>query len=80
MGWSPDGGGHVITRRDGCLVHPLTTLVRSWGNQGALTNVRTVLDAQRREDWIIQGLARRLEATGPDSPAAEPAAASSPAA
>jgi hypothetical protein len=62
------------------LVNPLTTFVRSLGNEGALANARTVLDAHRHEDWVIQGLARRLESIGPDSPAAEPAAASSPAA
>ena len=56
-------------------VNPLTTFVRSLGNDGALANARTVLDARRHEDWLVQGLARRLESIGPDSPAAEPAAA-----
>jgi hypothetical protein len=61
-------------------VNPLTTFVRSLGNAGALANVRTVLDDRRREDWMVQGLARRLDGIGPDSPAAEPAAVASPAA
>jgi hypothetical protein len=61
-------------------VNPLTTFVRSLGNERALANARTVLDAQRHEDWVIQRLARRLEGTGPDSPAAAPATATSPAA
>ena len=62
------------------LVNPLTTFVRSLGNEGALANARSVLDAHRHEDWVIQGLTRRLESIGTDSPAAEPAAVSSPAA
>jgi hypothetical protein len=61
-------------------VNPLTTFVRSLGNDRALANARTVLDAHRHEDWIIQGLARRLESIDPALPAAEPAAATSPAA
>jgi hypothetical protein len=61
-------------------VNPLTTFVRSLGNDRALANARTVLDARRHEDWLVQGLARRLESIGIDAPAAEPAAASSPAA
>ena len=61
-------------------MNPLTTFVRSLGNDRALANARTVLDARRHEDWVIQVLARRLESTGPDSPAAEPAAATTPAA
>jgi hypothetical protein len=44
-------------------VNPLTTFVRSLGNDGALRNAKTVLDAQRHEDWLVQGLARRLERT-----------------
>jgi hypothetical protein len=49
-------------------VNPLTTFVRSLGNDGALRNARTVLDAHRHEDWLVQGLARRLESTGPNTP------------
>ena len=48
-------------------VNPLTTYVRSLGNAGALANARTVLDAHRHEDWLIQGLARRLEGIGPET-------------
>lgn len=39
----------------------LSTFLRSLGNDGALTNVRTVLDAREREDWLVAGLALRLE-------------------
>jgi hypothetical protein len=42
-------------------VNPLTTFVRSLGNEGALANAQAVLDARAREDWIVQGLTRRLE-------------------
>ena len=69
-----------MTKRDGAPVNPLTTFVRSLGNDGALANVRGVLDAHRHEDWMIQGLARRLESIGPEPTAAEPAAAVTPAA
>jgi hypothetical protein len=51
-------------------MNPLTTFVRSLGNEGALANAQTVLDARRHEDWLVQGLARRLESTGP-APAAD---------
>jgi len=61
-------------------VNPLTTFVRSLGNHGALTNARTVLDARRHEDWLVQRLTHRLESTGLDAPAAEPAAGRSTAA
>jgi len=46
-------------------VNPLTTFVRSLGNAGALANVRAVLDTRESEDWLIQGLARRLERSAP---------------
>jgi hypothetical protein len=46
-------------------VNPLTTFVRSLGNDGALANAEAVLDAQVREDWLVQGLARRLEQSAP---------------
>ena len=51
----------VTRRRDSQRVNPLTTFVRSLGNDGALANARAVLDARVREDWLVQGLARRLE-------------------
>ena len=73
-----------MTRRDGAPVNPLTTFVRSLGrdlgNDRALANARAVLDARRHEDWLVQVLAHRLESTGADAVAAEPAAATSSAA
>lgn len=42
-------------------VNPLTTFVRSLGNDGALANAQSVLAARAREDWLVQGLAGRLE-------------------
>jgi hypothetical protein len=53
----------VTPRRDSQAVNPLTTFVRSLGNAGALANVQTVLDARAQEDWLVQGLTRRLERT-----------------
>ena len=53
-------------------VNPLTTFVRSLGNDRALANARTVLDARSHEDWLIQGLARRLESTGPNPSTVDP--------
>ena len=52
----------------------LTTLLRSLGNDGARANALVVLDARHREDWIVEGLVRRLEA---HDPAIAPAAAGS---
>ena len=40
----------------------LSTFLRSLGHDGALTNVRAVLDEREREDWLIAGLALRLDA------------------
>ena len=48
-------------------VNPLTTFVRSLGNDGALANAQAVLEARAREDWLVQGLARRLERSAPAS-------------
>jgi hypothetical protein len=42
-------------------VSQLTTLLRSFGNDGAVTNVQTVLESRQREDWVVEGLARRLD-------------------
>jgi hypothetical protein len=39
----------------------VTTFLRSLGNQGALANVRSVLDERERDDWLIAGLALRVE-------------------
>jgi hypothetical protein len=50
----------------------LTTLLRSLGNDGARANAQLVLDSRQREDWVIEGLVRRLE---PTNPAVRPAAA-----
>ena len=58
--------------REGRPVNPLTTFVRSLGNDGALRNAQTVLDAHRHEDWLVQGLARRLESTGPTPATVDP--------
>jgi hypothetical protein len=52
----------------------LTTLLRSLGNDGARANALVVLEARQHEDWIVEGLVRRLPA--PD-PAVAPAAAGS---
>jgi len=45
-------------------VNPITSFVRSLGNAGALANARRAVEARAREDWLVDGLARRL-----DSPA-----------
>ena len=50
-------------------MNPLTTLVRSLGNDGALANAQAALDARRHEDWLIQGLARRLDSLDQLTPA-----------
>jgi hypothetical protein len=66
-----------MTRRDGAPVNPLTTFVRSLGNDRALANARAVLDARRHEDWLVQGLARRLESIDAGAHAASAAAGDS---
>ncbi len=40
----------------------MTNLLRSLGNEGALDNVRVVLEARQREEWLVAVLTRRLEA------------------
>jgi hypothetical protein len=42
-------------------VNRLTTFVRSLGNDGARRNATTAVEASMREEWLVQGLARRLE-------------------
>lgn len=42
-------------------VNLLTTLVRSLGNDRALDNARAMIEARQREDWLVQGLANRLD-------------------
>jgi hypothetical protein len=48
-------------------VNPLTTFVRSLGNDGALANARAALEAREREDWLVQGLASRLDRAAPSA-------------
>jgi len=48
-------------------VNPLTTFVRSLGNDGARANAQAVLEARVREDWLVQGLSRRLEHSVPST-------------
>jgi hypothetical protein len=42
-------------------VNPLTTFVRSLGNERALANARSVLDARVLEQRLVECLVRRLE-------------------
>jgi hypothetical protein len=42
-------------------VDPLTALVRSLGNDRALANARSALDARLHEEQLVQRLARRIE-------------------
>ena len=57
-----------VTRwRDSQRVNPLTTFVRSLGNDGATANARAVLEARVREDWLVQGLTLRLERSNASS-------------
>jgi len=39
----------------------ISSVLRLLGNDGALRNVRAVLDDRKRDDWLIAGLARRLD-------------------
>jgi hypothetical protein len=48
-------------------VNPLTTFVRSLGNDGAVANAHAILEARVREDWLVQGLTRRLEPSAPST-------------
>jgi hypothetical protein len=50
-------------------VFQLTTLLRSLGPRGALANVQAVFEARAREEWLVEGLTRRLElSTGASQP------------
>lgn len=40
---------------------PITDMLRSFGNHGALTNARTVLDQRAGDDWLVASLALRLD-------------------
>ena len=54
----------------------LTTLLRSLGPSGAVANVESVLDDRRREEWVVDGLLRRIESVpAPAALPAEPAVA-----
>ena len=46
-------------------MNPLATFVRSLGNDRALANARAALEVQVREDWLVEGIARRLEHAEP---------------
>jgi hypothetical protein len=48
-------------------VNPLTTFVRSLGNDGARANAQEVLEDRAREDWLVEGLTRRLERSDPSA-------------
>lgn len=61
-------------------MNPLTTFVRSLGNDGALANAHAVLEARVQEDWLVQGLSRRLEHAAPSTVSAPAAAAKATAA
>jgi hypothetical protein len=38
----------------------LSELMRSLGNAGACENAAAMLDGRRHEDWLVNGLTRRL--------------------
>lgn len=64
------GAVPVTSGRDAPLVLQLTTLLRSvlsgsLGNAGAVANARAVLEARVREDWVVEGLAHRLDPAVP---------------
>ena len=48
-------------------MNPLTTFVRSLGNDGAVANAQAMLEARVREDWLVQALAHRLERSSPSA-------------
>jgi len=72
-GVSRPGAPAVTCRRDADRMSRLTTLLASYGNRGAVANARSVLDGRRREEWLVEGLLRRLEPVAPEP--ALPAAA-----
>lgn len=39
----------------------ISGLLRSLGNERAVANVQTTLDARRREEWLVASLALRVE-------------------
>jgi hypothetical protein len=56
----------------------LTTLLRSLGPSGAVANAASALDDRRREEWVVEGLLRRIESV--PAPAVLPARTVAPAA
>lgn len=50
----------------------IPTFLRSLGNDGARTNARTALEAREHEDWLVAGLALRLEAWVDSAPPVQP--------
>lgn len=58
--------------RDASSMPSLSTFLRSLGNDGALTNARLVLEAREHEDWLIAGLALRLEGWADTAPPVQP--------
>lgn len=61
-----------MARRDASCMPSLSTFLRSLGNDGALSNARTALDAREHEDWLVAGLALRLDERA-DAPPVQPA-------
>lgn len=39
----------------------LTSFLKALGNEQAMANAATPLEARRQEDWLVAGLARRLD-------------------
>lgn len=39
----------------------ITDLVRSLGNDGALTNAQRAIEVRRREEWVVTSLVLRLK-------------------
>lgn len=39
----------------------LTSFLRALGNEQAVANASVLLDLRRQEDWLVAGLARRLD-------------------
>lgn len=53
----------------------LTTLLRSLGPAGAAANARSALDERLRDEWVVDGLLRRIDpVTAPTERPLEPAA------
>lgn len=39
----------------------ISSFLRAIGNERAVANASTVLEARQREEWLVAGLARRLD-------------------